>query len=275
MKQLVLPFIFLGMAAGEAAAQQVIPPLKKEFLDSAWHVLPSAAGAHYRRETEYRDSTAGTIRDYYLNGQLQSREEFEHVRKRRYDGPSDYFYESGQLKEHAEYAHGQRNGEFKFYFPDGRLQEREVYAQDQPNGELALYYPSGQLKRREQYAAGKRTAGECFASDGGTIPFFEFEIMPRYSEGDGSLRAIIQAIGRNFVYTKAARRAGIQGRVLVTFNVTAQGLVDDVKITQPLHPLVDAEAVNAVYRLKRFTPGQQDGQPVKVSFTAPINLRLQ
>ncbi|MEJ7665012.1 MAG: hypothetical protein WKG07_38590 [Hymenobacter sp.] len=47
------------MAVSEAAAQQVIPPLKKEFLDSAWHVLPSAAGARYRRETKWRDSTAG------------------------------------------------------------------------------------------------------------------------------------------------------------------------------------------------------------------------
>lgn len=275
MKQLVPVLFFLSMTAGQAAAQQVIPPLKKEFLDSAWHVLPSAAGAHYRRETEYRDSTAGTIRDYYLSGQLQSREEFEHIRKRRYDGTSEYFYASGQLKERVEYAHGERNGEARFYYPDGQLQEREVYTHGQANGELALYYPSGQLKRREQYAEGKRTTGECFAPDGQSIPFFEFEIMPRYSEGDGGFAAIVGAIGRNFTYTKEARRAGIQGRVLVTFSVTAQGLVDDVKITQPLHPLVDTEAINAVYRLKRFTPGQQDGKPVKVSFTAPINLRLR
>ena len=263
------------MVASQAAAQQVIPPLKKEFLDSTWHVLPSAAGAHYRRETEYRDSTAGTIRDYYLSGQLQSREEFEHIRKRRYNGISEYFYASGQLKERVEYVHGERDGEARFYYPDGQLHERNVYAHGKANGEMALYYPSGQLKRREHYAEGKRTTGECFASDGKAIPFFEFEIMPRYSEGDGGFAAIIGAIGRNFNYTKAARRAGIQGRVLVTFIVTAQGLVDDVKIMQSLHPLVDAEAINAVYRLKRFTPGQQDGQPVKVSFTAPINLKLQ
>jgi protein TonB len=275
MKQLVLPFIFLGMAAGEAVAQQVIPPLKKEFLDSTWHVLPSAAGARYRRETEYRDSTAGTIRDYYLSGQLQSREEFEHIRKRSYDGLSEYFYESGQLKGHAEYAHGKRNGEFKFYFPDGRLREREVYVQDQPSGELVLYYPTGQLKRREHYAAGKRTAGECFAPDGKQVPFFEYEVMPRYSEGDGGFAAIIQAIGRNFHYPKDARRAGVEGRVLVSFSVTALGQVADVQIKESLFPSVDAEAIQAVYRLKRFTPGQQDGQPVKVAFTAPITLRLQ
>jgi protein TonB len=275
MKQLVLPLLFLGMAASEAAAQQVIPPLKKEFLDSTWHVLPSAAGARYRRETEWRDSTAGIVRDYYLSGQLQSREEFEHIHKRRYNGTSEYFYASGQLKEHVEYAHGERNGEARFYYPDGRLQEREFYTHGQANGELALYYPTGQLKRREQYVEGQRTTGECFAPDGKLIPFFEFEIMPRYSEGNGSLQAIIQAIGRNFRYPKDARRAGIEGRVLVSFNVTALGTVADVQVKESLFPSVDAEAIQAVYRLKRFTPGQQDGQPVQVSFTAPITLRLQ
>ena len=275
MKSLLYALLFVCLGLSEAAAQQVIPPLKKEFLDSAWHALPSASGAVYRRETEYRDSTAGTVRDYYLSGQLQSREEFENVRKHRYNGTSEYFYESGQLKEQVEYIHGQHDGELRYYYPDGQLQERESYVQDQPNGELTLYYPTGQLKRREQYAAGKRTTGECFAPEGTPILFFEFEIMPRYSEGDGGFPAIVTAIARNFNYPKDARRAGIQGRVLVSFNVTPQGTVADVKIVEPLFPSVDAEAMQAVQRLKRFTPGQQDGKSVKVSFTVPITLKLQ
>lgn len=242
----------IGGGVGEAAAQQVIPPLKKEFLDSAWHVLPSAAGAHYRRETEWRDSTAGTIRDYFLsNGQLQSREEFANIRKRLPHGISEYFTLDGHLKTHSEFDHGKRIGD------------------------LVMYYPNGQLKRREHYTDNLRGSGECFAPDGTPIAFFEFEIMPRYPEGDGGFAAIITAIAHNFRYPKDARRAGIQGRVLVSFNVTEQGVVDDIKIMQPLFPSVDAEAMQAVYRLKRFTPGQQDGKPVKVSFTAPISLRLE
>jgi protein TonB len=252
MNYLLGALVCAGLTINEAAAQQVIPPLKQEFLDSTRHVLPSAAGAYYRRETEYTDSTAGVVRNYFIsNGQLQSREELDNIRRQRHHGVSEYFAKNGQLLTHAEFNHGQRNGE------------------------LVLYYPSGQLKRRERYTDALHGSGECFAPDGTAVPFFEYEIMPRYSEGDGGFAFLVGAIGRSFNYTKEARRAGIQGRVLVTFSVTAQGLVDDVKITQPLHPLVDAEAINAVYRLKRFTPGQQDGKPVKVSFTAPINLRLQ
>ena len=251
MKYLVSSLLCVGFSLGEAAAQQVIPPLKKEFLDSTFAVLPSATGARYRRETEWRDSTAGEVRDYYLSGQIQSREEFANVRTRDYHGVSEYFAKSGQLLTHAEFDHGQRNGE------------------------LRLYYPSGQLKRRERFTAERRGSGECFAPDGKPIPFFEFEIMPRYSEGDGSQQAIVRAIGQRFRYPKDARRAGIQGRVLVAFFVTEQGLVQDVQIKQSLFPSIDAEAIQAVYRLKRFEPGQQDGKAVKVGFTVPISLKLQ
>jgi protein TonB len=192
------------------------------------------------------------VRDYFLSsGQLQSREEFDNIRKRSYHGVSEYFTEAGRLTTHTEFDHGKRAGD------------------------MILYYPSGKLKRRERYAADLRSSGECFAPDGSPVPFFEFEIMPRYSEGDGGFQSLIQAIGRNFRYPKDARRAGVQGRVLVSFNVTELGAVADVEVKESLFPSVDAEAIQAVYRLKRFTPGQQDGKPVKVSFTAPITLRLQ
>lgn len=251
MKHVVCSLLCAGFSLSEAAAQQAVLPLKQEFLDSTFAVLPSAAGAYYRRETEWRDSTAGEVRAYFLsNGQLRSREQLDPIKQRRHHGVSEYFTKSGQLLTHAEFNHGQRTGE------------------------LVLYYPNGQLKRREHYANSLQGSGECFAPDGTAVPFFEFEIMPRYPEGDGGMLAIVRAIAHNFRYPLDARRAGIEGRVLVAFTVTAQGTVDDVKIKQSLYPSIDAEAMRAVTRLKRFTPGQQDGKPVKVSFTAPLSLKI-
>ena len=253
MKFLLSGLLCASLGLGEAAAQQVIPPLKKQFLDSAFAVLPSAAGARYRRETEYRDSTAtaGEVRDYYLSGQLQSREEFENISAHRQNGVSEYFAENGQLLTHTAFNHGRRTGE------------------------LRMYYPNGQLKRREYIPADGPSKGESFAPDGQPVPFVAYEVMPRYPEGNGGVRAIIAAIARNFRYPDDARRAGLQGRVLLSFNVTAQGTVADVQVVQPLWPSIDAEAIQAINRLKRFKPGLQDGKPVKVRFTVPIDLKIQ
>ena len=251
MKFLLSSLLCAGLGLSEAAAQQVIPPLKKQFLDSTWHALPSAAGARYRRETEWRDSTAGVVRDYFLSGQLQSREEFENISAHRQNGVSEYFAENGQLLTHTTFNHGRRTGE------------------------LRMYYPNGQLKRREYIPADGPSKGESFAPDGQPVPFVAYEVMPRYPEGDGGVRAIITAIARNFRYPDDARRAGLQGRVLLSFNVTAQGTVADVQVTQPLWPSIDAEAIQAINRLKRFTPGMQEGKPVQVRFTVPIDLKMQ
>ena len=253
MKYVVSSLLCFAFSLGEAAAQQTVPHLKKEFLDSTWQVLPSAAGARYRRETEWRDSTGGEVRDYYLsNGQLQSREELAHIAKQLPNGVTEIFTENGQLTTHAEFTNGRRTGE------------------------LRTYYPTGQLKRRERFAAtGLSSSGECFAADGTPVPFFAFEVMPRYPEGDGGQQAIIRAVMRNFKYPKDALKAKVQGRVLVGFSVTEQGTVADVHMKQSLFPSVDANAMQAVYQLKRFVPGQQDGKPVKVAFTIPISLRIQ
>jgi protein TonB len=57
--------------------------------------------------------------------------------------------------------------------------------------------------------------------------------------------------------------------------VTPLGTVADIKVTQSAHPVLDAAAVQAVQKLKRFTPGQEDGKPVKVSFTVPMNFNIK
>ena len=246
-----IPVLLSAFATLPAAAQQPVPPPKKLFLDSAFVVLPSATGARYRREIAYADSVGGEQRDYYLSSnQLQSKTRFENFQKRILQGTSEIWYPSGQLKWHEEYAHGQLQGERR------------------------LYYPTGQLKRRETYAAGRRTAGECFGADGAPVAFFAYKIMPVYPEGDGSSRAIVEAVARRVQYPKDALRANVTGRVLVSFVVNRVGEVTAIKVVQSVSPSIDQAAVQAVSQLQRFTPGQQDGQAVNVSLTVPITFTI-
>ncbi|MDJ0366088.1 TonB family protein [Hymenobacter sp. H14-R3] len=154
------------------------------------------------------------------------------------------------MKIHREYTHGATTGEHRWY------------------------YPSGQLKRREHYAAGQRLDGECFAASGAAVPFYEYYVIPVYSEGNGSPRAISAAISRRFTYPEDARRAGIQGQIILTFYVNTQGQVEDAKVIEGLCPSVNAEAVQAVSKLRRFKVARLDGEPVRFSFRVPITLKI-
>lgn len=53
-----------SLANSPAAAQQVISPSNKAFLDSTFQVMPGKIGARYRRETEYTDSVGAIVRIY-------------------------------------------------------------------------------------------------------------------------------------------------------------------------------------------------------------------
>jgi protein TonB len=250
MRRLLLLFIGLNTFFTAASAQQLLPSPKKEFLDSVFAVLPSETGARYYRETVYTDSIAGTVKDYYLSGKLQSSGTFDHVRKLLPNGTLETWFESGQLESRSTYTHA-------------------------TPVELYYYYPTGQLKRHERYAGKKRTIAQCFASDGQKVRFFEFHKMPVYPEGNGGEQALVAAVMHNTVYPEEALRNQLTGRVLVSFMVTPLGTVADIKVTQSAHPLLDAAAVQAVQKLKRFTPGQEDGKPVKVSFTVPMNFNIK
>ena len=246
-------FLALGcLSSATASAQQIIPPLKKEFLDSTFAVLPSEVGARYRRETEHLDSVQSVIRTYGLNGKLLNTGEYE--LRRNKDNISNGTYESwfgnGQLSHHEEFEHGNRVGEMR------------------------IYYRNGQLRRRSHYTANMESTGECFLEDGQPAPYFEYEHMPVYPEGDGGNHVIVMAIQRGVKYPKDALRARQGGKVFVSFSIDAHGDVVNTRIVKGVFPSIDAAVVKAVQQLKRFTPGQQDGKPVTVSFTVPITFTI-
>jgi len=74
-------------------------------------------------------------------------------------------------------------------------------------------------------------------------------------------------------YTDKARKAKINGNVVVSLFVTPEGDARDVRVTKSLTPDLDAEAVEAVRKWK-FKPATKDGQPVAVQIFAEANFRL-
>lgn len=242
--------LLLGGIGSTASAQSGVPPMRHELLDSTRAVVTNAGLARYRRDTEYADSVRGVVREFTLTGLLVDKSHYENLRTQCLDGLSESWWPNGKLSAHVEYAHGKRLGEMR------------------------LYYESGQLKRRAQYSESGTSTGECFGPEGQALPFFEYEIMPRYSRGDGGFAAIVQAIASGVKYPRDALKAGAEGRVFVKFVVTKRGEVAEVEVVKGIVPSLDLAAMQAVRGLRAFTPGQQDGRAVPVSFTVPITFRI-
>ncbi|HEX8384599.1 MAG TPA: energy transducer TonB, partial [Rubricoccaceae bacterium] len=94
-----------------------------------------------------------------------------------------------------------------------------------------------------------------------------------FSEVQPTLIGGIEALQRSIVYPAADRRAGVQGRVIVQFVVDEHGVPVMIRVARGVSAGLDSAAVAAV-RAARFTPGSQDGRPVKVRFSLPVTFRL-
>ena len=97
------------------------------------------------------------------------------------------------------------------------------------------------------------------------------EVMPQYPGGQ---IAMMKYIMENMKYPKQAMKEGIQGRVAVSFIVEKDGSISDVKPILSVHPLLNKEAVRVVKSMPKWTPGKQNGKPVRVRFNLPIMFKL-
>lgn len=96
--------------------------------------------------------------------------------------------------------------------------------------------------------------------------------MPEYPGGNQALGTFI---GKEVKYPDDALKAGIQGKVYVTFVVSKEGKVINPKIAKSVNPSIDKEALRVVGNMPNWTPGKQKGKNVAVEFTVPINFALK
>lgn len=74
-------------------------------------------------------------------------------------------------------------------------------------------------------------------------------------------------------YPEAARKARMEGVVILEAIITADGNVEDVRVLKSVNPLLDASAVRAVQQWK-YKPATLNGRAVRVYLTVTVTFRL-
>lgn len=97
--------------------------------------------------------------------------------------------------------------------------------------------------------------------------FIAVEQMPELIGG-------LVGLQKKITYPDRARKAGIEGRVIVQFIVTENGTVEDPRVIRSIGGGCDEEAVRAVSQA-RFEPGRQRGKAVRVQYSLPVIFKLQ
>ena len=97
-----------------------------------------------------------------------------------------------------------------------------------------------------------------------------FIVVEEYPEPLGGMAAIISKL----YYPELSRRAGIEGKVIISAIIDKEGNVINAEVFQSLFAQLDETALNAIKNTK-FIPGKQRGKPVNVSMKIPIQFKLK
>jgi TonB family protein len=81
-------------------------------------------------------------------------------------------------------------------------------------------------------------------------------------------------VAKNIKYPANDRKAGIQGVVVVTFQITPQGKVDAVELLRGIGGESDQEAMRVISEAPDWIPARQNGQPIAARMRVPILFRM-
>ncbi len=101
----------------------------------------------------------------------------------------------------------------------------------------------------------------------------EEEVFFEVVEDPPTIVGGLAAIQQDVVYPELAKRAGIEGTVIVIAYVDKTGRISKAEVARGIGGGCDEAAVDAVMKNK-FTPGMQRGKPVNVKVAIPIKFKL-
>ncbi|SEL75579.1 TonB family protein [Parapedobacter koreensis] len=116
------------------------------------------------------------------------------------------------------------------------------------------------------------TPQDAAAEEGSDALFQSVEVNP---EPPGGLRAFMEYIGKNYDYPQEAIDQGVNGQVQVSFIINKDGSLTDLKLVRDLGYGTGDAAIRVLQKSANWSPGIQNGRPVRVAYTLPIRLNLQ
>lgn len=216
--------------------------------DSNWNEISKKKASYYRKIFE-NEKKIWSVRDYYINGQIQMAGT----------------YKSKDLKK--------KNGFFKLYYKNGNKQQEGEYINNQYNGVWKWYYKNGKISSKERYRKDKLEEIEFWDANGNKQEGkLEKTIMPQFIGGNLALHKFISS---NIRYPIEAQKKGLEGKILVKFIVGLNGEIEKAWISQSGHISLKIEALRLVNSMPNWIPGKNHNLPTKVSYTIPINFNLR
>ena len=102
-----------------------------------------------------------------------------------------------------------------------------------------------------------------------------YDVVEQMPEYPGGMVAFMDYLIQNMKYPEDAEKQKVEGRVIANFVVETDGSISNVNVVKQVFPSLDAEAIRVLQAMPKWTPGKQNGKPVRVKYTVPVTFKLK
>lgn len=232
----------------------------------------------------------GTCISYYENGKRESIKTYENGKP---FGQWYSYYEKGILKkvenfftpdnigtiENALVTYNDTagkaiivdgNGFFEGYENKSFLKGK--YINGKRDGEWNGVCPDNKTIFNMIFDKGRFVSGSTTNIKGKVYNYTRFgDIQPEFA---GGMKNLYNLLVKKIAYNEDSRKNNNQGRLSLTFVVNYDGSLTDIKILRSIDPFIDKEVIRALKKLPDWNPGIQNGIPVRVQYSMPVNFSL-
>ncbi|MFY0603521.1 MAG: TonB family protein [Flavobacteriaceae bacterium] len=129
----------------------------------------------------------------------------------------------------------------------------------------------GSLIYKENYLDGLLEKGESWDEDGKK---YTYNIVYENTKYEGGQKAIANLIKENFKVPNYAIENGIEGVILVVFEINKTGKIQNIEVKNKLCDPCAEAALKVVKKFKKWTPAKRRGRPITVKFSLPLRINL-
>jgi len=101
-----------------------------------------------------------------------------------------------------------------------------------------------------------------------------FTSVEKQPEFPGGIEKFYAFLGKNIRYPAVARENGTQGKVILQFVCERDGSLTDIRVVRGIGDGCDEEAIRVLKSSPKWSPGIQNGRPVRCQYNIPVSFTL-
>jgi TonB family protein len=223
-----------------------------------------------KEEQEFKNGIkTGYVTQYFLSGKKHLKGLLINDKR---DGEVELYSETAETKAVCNYINDKLNGPSIVYNFNGKKLFERNYLDDKPIGTWKKYDSLENIICEVDFGrdTSKKIKENCFnyfMKDS-----LNKEEMPSYIGGEEKM---YDFIANHLKYPAKARDNQTEGRILITFTIDESGDIKNLYIKKDIGDYCGESAMYVISQMPRWNPGIQNGKPVQVEYTVPVQFSLQ